>query len=630
MIRVFDIECDELLDKVTKIHCLSYYEMETGISKSFTNYEDIKALFKENHIWVGHNIIKYDFLVLKKLLDIKIPEFCIDTLPISWYLYPERRKHGLEEYGEELGVNKPKIGDWSNLSQEDYVHRCQEDVKINTLLWKKQKTFLDSIYQDKLAVRKFLEYLHFKMDCIREQEEIGLQLDTEYCSSNLDTLESEKESKVQELEKAMPKVPVKKTKKYQNAAIDPSGNVFTKGDLFYEAVKYDSKLVVEHEISKIIDWNDPNSSSSKQIKDWLYSLGWVPEHIKHVRDKKTNETKKIPQIASKEGARDGTGDICESIKKLYSKEPKLEILEGLSVVSHRVAILHKFLEDQKEGILYPSAAGLANTLRLKHKVIVNLPAVEKKYGKIVRGCIIAKPGNALCNSDLTNIEDRTKRHYIYKYDPKYVEDMNTPGYDAHLNIATLAGFMTEDDVEFYKNFDKSKEDKERYSKLKAIRNKSKIANFSCTYKIGADALARNSGLKLKEAKKLLATYWQRNKAILQIEEDTKIRTVEGTQWLFNPTSGFWYSLRNDKDKFSTLNQSTAVYCFDTWLKHCRKAGIKVGLQYHDEMVIDTPKGKEDYIKNIINKAMELTNEELKLNVQMGCSVEFGHRYSEVH
>ena len=93
---------------------------------------------------------------------------------------------------------------------------------------------------------------------------------------------------------------------------------------------------------------------------------------------------------------------------------------------------------------------------MKHSVIVNLPGVDKKYGGDIRNCLIANDNEELCGSDLSNIEDRTKRHYIYDYDPQYVEEMNIEGYDAHLSIAILAGSMTEDEAEFYKWYEKEK------------------------------------------------------------------------------------------------------------------------------------------------------------------------------
>ena len=613
--RIFDIECDHLLEEVTKIHCVSYYDTETEESVSVSDYEQIRELFKEETIWVGHNIARFDFPVLKKILGIEAPKWAIDTLGLSWYLFPEEKKHGLEEWGDKLGIKKPVIEDWGEGNIENIIIRCEEDVKINTALWNKFKKTLDILYS-KERFEEFLQYIWFKLDCVREQEEIGIKLDLEKCTELLESWEREKEEKVRELEEVMPQIPIYRVKTVPKAITKKDGTFSKQGELWYELMKEEGGEEEEIKEIKILrGYKPPNANSHDQIKEWLYSLGWKPGHIKHVRDKKKNTTKQIPQIASKEGG----GDICNSIKELFEKEPKLALLEGLSVISHRIALIKGFIKDQKEGRIFPSMAGLTNTLRLKHKTVVNLPAVEKLYGKEVRGMLLADEENVLCGADLTNIEDRTKRHYIYKYDPQYVEDMNVPGYDAHLEIAVLAGFLTQEQA------DAHKEGRESY---KAIRNKAKITNFSATYKIGADALSRNANIPLKEARKLLAIYWERNKAILSVEKECLITEAGGKRWLLNPISGFWYSLRADKDKFSTLNQGTAVYCFDVWLKYIREQGIKIALQYHDEILFNTKDKVETEI--IINKAIELTNEQLQLNVPVGCSVQFGENYANVH
>jgi hypothetical protein len=215
--------------------------------------------------------------------------------------------------------------------------------------------------------------------------------------------------------------------------------------------------------------------------------------------------------------------------------------------------------------------------------------------------------------------------------------MNVPGYDAHLEIAVLAGFITNEDVEFFKKYDKeskkedfspSQEDKKRFSSLKIIRTKSKIVNFSATYKVGLKTLIRNSGMKAEEAKRTLDTFWERNKAILQIERNLKIRHIDGKMWLQNPTNMFWYSLRNEKDKFSTLNQGTAVYVFDIWIGFMRRMGIKIAYQCHDEVMFNTK--KKEKTKEMIKDSMQMVNNLLKLNIEVGCSVDFGKNYAEIH
>ena len=121
---VFDIETNGLIDEVTKIHCLSYAIYTDNIlirAGCITNIEDIPSFIKEQNILVGHNIIRYDVPVLEKILGIKITSRLIDTLALSWYLYPSRVKHGLEGFGEEFGVLKPVIKDWSNLSIEEWL-----------------------------------------------------------------------------------------------------------------------------------------------------------------------------------------------------------------------------------------------------------------------------------------------------------------------------------------------------------------------------------------------------------------------------------------------------------------------------------------------------------------------------
>lgn len=633
---VADIETDGF--KATKIHCLSYCNPEDGIVHSITDYKEMRQLvMREDVTFVIHNGIRYDKPTLQRILDVVIRAKIIDSLPLSWYLFPSRKSHGLEAWGVEFGVPKPKITDWSNLTVEEYIYRCEEDVKINTKLWDKELKYLKNLYDyDNRAINRLTSYFQFKMECVREQEELGLKLDIESCKASLARLEIIKEEKLSELKKVMPKVPIIKKKIYKDVSVDKDGNISQKGDLFFVAGKVEDKVV-----ETITGYKEPKPTSPKQIKDWLYSFGWVPEHIKHQRNKKTGVVKQIPQVSSKDAAREGTGEICPSIKKLFKKEPKLELLDGLSVASHRIGLFKGFLKDAENGRLYASMVGLTNTLRLQHKVIVNLPAITKKYGEEVRKCIISDDGYVLCGSDLSNIEDRTKRHYIYDYDPKYVEDMNTPGYDAHLELGILAGFLTQEDADFYKKFEKDKEilkkefrasdeEQARFKKLKGIRNKSKITNFSATYKVGAATLSRNSGMKKKEAKALLEIYWKRNKAILQVENSLQIKQIGDQKWLLNPVSGYWYSLRADKDKFSTLNQGTAVYCFDIWITYMRQLGLKIAMQYHDEVLFNVKEGEQEKTLEIIAEAMRLTNEKLKLNIEVGCGTQWGHNYAETH
>lgn len=617
MTYVFDIECDAL--HATRMHCFSRCLEDGSDMVTYRTLEEVVEFLSQKDLTlVGHNIIRYDIPTIERLTGKKVKARLIDTLPISWYLETNRAKHGLESYGEDFGIPKPKIDDWENLTFEEYKHRCEEDVKINTILWKKQRMLLNQLYDgDDVTFVAFVAYLSFKMDCVREQEQVGVALDKELCQTTLTTLEQEKALKMEELKAAMPKVPITAKRKVPKVLYKADGALSARGKEWF-ALLEEMKLPIEtEEVEVIREYEEPNPNSTDQLKKWLYGLGWVPEHLKYVRDKEKGTVRQIPQIASKQGG----GEICDSVKRLIEKEPSLKVLEGLSVLSHRIALFKGFLENEKDGRLYATCSGLTNTLRLQHSVIVNLPGVDRKYGKEIRGCLKADENSVMCGSDLSGIEDNTKRHYIYKFDPKYVEEMNKPDYDPHLEIAMLAGFLTPDQVQAHKD------GKENH---KAVRQKGKMVNFSATYKVGAETLSRNSGMSLEESKKLLRIYWERNNAILKVEQELLVKTIQGNRWLKNPISGFWYSLRSEKDRFSTLNQGSAVFVFDVWIMHMRSLGIRICLQMHDEVLFNLKSSLEDDVRRKIEQAMEMTNNQLKLNVKIGCSVQFGHSYSDCH
>lgn len=143
---IFDIEADNLLQSITKIHCLSYSSADGGHRQTLYTARGMEDFLSQPYIFIGHYIVGYDFKALKKIYDIPTPKHYIDTLAWSWYLSPDRPEHGLESYGVEFGVPKPPVSDWQNLSIEEYTHRCETDVEINRLMYLKYKVKMQEIY----------------------------------------------------------------------------------------------------------------------------------------------------------------------------------------------------------------------------------------------------------------------------------------------------------------------------------------------------------------------------------------------------------------------------------------------------------------------------------------------------
>ena len=144
---VFDIETDGLLDSLTKLHVFSW-KYNSDIIKSTNDPEVIREVMTQpDTLYIGHNIIQFDLPALRKLgiVDVSWTK-CADTLGLSWCLFPDRQKHGLGPWGDDLGVEKPEVEDWVNPTYEQMCHRCESDVAINHLLWVKIKEKLNELY----------------------------------------------------------------------------------------------------------------------------------------------------------------------------------------------------------------------------------------------------------------------------------------------------------------------------------------------------------------------------------------------------------------------------------------------------------------------------------------------------
>ena len=612
-IRVFDIETNGFTP--TKIHCIAF-QTSSGLS-DIVDYSSMRTFFKETDVLVGHNIVRFDIPAVERLLGIKVKAQLVDTLALSWYLFPNMKIHKLEVWGVELGVAKPEVTDWDNLSEEEYIHRCREDVKINTLLWHKCWDYLHKLYSgDETRIWNLIKYLSFKLDCIREQEELGWDADEPLISSTLEEYLEEYEGKMELLADAMPPKTLYQTKTIPAKPLKKDGSLSAAGASWLKMLETEGlPISTKGPVQIIKGFERANPSSHKQLKAWFSTMGWVPETFKYVKEKDFKE-RAVPQVSLPNGK-----GLCGSIKKLYPKAPALELLDGIFILQHRLGMLKGFQRDMKEGKLVATVNGLTNTLRFKHMGLVNLPKSHLQYSKNIRGSLVAPEGYELCGSDMSSLEDRTKQHYIYPYDPDYVNSMLAEDFDPHLDIAELAGMLTTSQVSAHKSklADYSKE-----------RSWAKTTNYCATYGGSGKAVHRQTSLTVKEGNSLIKIYWERNWAIKKVAEDAIVKTVNEQTWVWNPVSKFWYSLRFEKDIFSTLNQSTGAYCFDVFVGNLRRNGIKMIGQFHDEVIFLSKTGQQTESTRVLRGAIDKANDILKLNRELDIGIEFGENYAEVH
>lgn len=687
---VADIEADALLDDATKIHVLSY-EMQAGGEGSFPEYERIEKFFKY-HIdkkipIVMHNGIGYDVPLVEKLLGLDLSEvMLIDTLSVSWYLNTDRMMHGLDSFFADYGIAKPKIEDWSGLTYEEYRYRCEEDVKINKALWEDLKERLESLYskvkyavdsgladgrrmsEDEVCyidqykqsssvddyVDRILTFLMFKADCARLKEKTRFKTDVPALESLIEDLSERTEAARIELESVMPQVPQYTKKSRPAKPFKKDGSKSATGLAWDEEL---SKVGIADEHGNVMvkqldvdtlqilkGYEPPNINGHQQIKDFLFSKGWKPRSFKFVKDEEAQQKwadsgfkphlkpkpRAIPQI-SVEG--DEGKELCPSVIELAESVPEIMAYAKYTTIKHRLDMCKGFKRDLREGgYLCARVGGYTNTLREQHRELVNLPSVKKPLGKEIRGLLIAPKGFILLGSDMSALEDRVKHHFMLAHDPEYVKTMMTADYDPHLTTALASGLITVTDFQNYMSGKKE-------SHVVAARAIGKSTNYAAVYGSGAETLARTSGMSVAQAKVSLEGYWKLNWSVKAIADEQCVITDDlGKTWLVNPVNGFAYSLRGEKDRFSTLCQGTGSYFFDIWCDKMlegmfNKFGVKrLSAQFHDEFVQcfkDTEENKQA-MKAITNGAIAEINEQYFLRRGLGCDVQFGYRYSDIH
>jgi len=689
---VFDTEGDGLLDIISKFHVLCC-ELSNGVKTSIKgdDVERIKKFFKyhiDNEIpVVAHFAVFFDIPAVEKVLGIDLSKLMvIDTVAVSWYLNVNRNTHGLDSFFEDYGIAKPKVDDWEGLTYEEYENRCVEDVKINVALWEDLKERLISMYtktkemidnglvdglrtsKDEFCyldqykgtstvdqyIDRILTFLMFKLDCARLQEVTRFKVDVELLEKQIEDLDGKIESSKEELVVVMPKIPKyskrnKPAEPYKkngelsvsgtnwNALTDKIGILNEDGD---EVVRRVSETCLE----ELVGYKEPNVNSPMQLKDWFFSLGWVPKTFKYVKDKEAQQIwvdsgfqkklkpkpRLIPQInmEGEEGK-----ELCDSILELAEDVPEILAYSKYSMIKHRLDTLKGFLREMDEdGYLKARIGGFTNTLRVKHRELVNLVGVDKPYGEYIRGVLTCAEDEILLGTDLSSLEDRVKHHFMIVHDPDYVETMLEEDFDPHILMAFSSGMITEQE---YLDFKKGI----KPDHVKAARKAGKSTNYASVYNAGAETIARSAGVSTAEGKRLHEGYWKLNWAVKTIaEEQCVITDKKGLSWLINPINGFCYSLRKESDKFSTLCQGTGSFFFDMWVDNMleeqqRRYGKKtLSGSWHDEFVLclkDSIRNR-GIVEGMVIDAIHKVNETFRLRRDLGCDVQFGKRYSEIH
>lgn len=517
-------------------------------------------------------------------------------------------------------------------------------------------------------IGRTIGYICSVAEVVAKQEDTGWHIDKDFLIGHLTKLEELAESSKVKLESVMPSIPDYRARKQPAKPFKKDGTLSASGERWENLKRVlINKEKDEHgnllarvvnlgEIEELVGYKPPNINSNDQIKNFLFSKGWKPKTIKFVRDQKdfTDWLRKRPNDGashsewkvwqeSKPSERQvpqikNGGDLCESIEELAEIVPEVSVLEEYSVITHRIGVLKGILESMdSQGKVKAGAHGLASSLRLQHrKPIVNLPASDRPHAEGIRGSLIAKDGMVLLGSDLSSLEDRVKVGLMMPHDPELAEAMSKPTFCPHITQAVAMGLITKEQGERYVN--KTLPDDE-LNIVSGIRSDAKPVVYLSAYGGTYKALARQTGWDDQRCKDAIESYWETNWSLKAIaDEQVVVQDEKGGNWIVHPLNGIPVSLRSEKDRFNAVAQSAGSFYHFNWIFNTLKmqedlwGRSTITANMHDEIILcfkDDEKVKEVF-KSIVNSALEKVNNTYKMRRELGCDIQFGKRYSEIH
>ena len=402
---VYDIECDGL--NPTQIFCIVAINPDTGQVYKFRPGEIQNGLnlLKSAECLIGHNIIGFDNLVIEKLHGIKLNEKkCYDTWIMSQVLnYRRPHKHGLAAWGAVLGYRKLDFHEFDHYSEEMMTY-CVRDVKLNLEVYKHLMTEATTLINKNPLIK---EGLRIEMEVAKfeaETRRIGWKFDKEQALilhkrllSRMNEIESKIEPQLPPITKYIDKVP--KTPKYNKSGTYNAVTARILSEYLGRKVETTDTHVwpagKEFQRTEIVKATMGNMT---QVKEWLYSIGWVPDDWK-MEKTPFGWNKGSPKLTS------------SSLEKLG--EPGL-LLDEWTTLRSRKGVLEGWLrETEADGRLHGRMwIEGTPTFRCRHEVIANLPAVDAPYGKELRSLLVADDGYKVVGADSSGNQFRSLAHYV--------------------------------------------------------------------------------------------------------------------------------------------------------------------------------------------------------------------------
>lgn len=555
----FDMEADNFYLQSQKVWIIHFKSLDKQRELSLYPFrqgkEECKRLFMDWHnsfgdcpTVVSYNGIGYDHWMLWKHLDIAFhigkggndwldfKHKCkiVDLYVLSQFLSPDRPRHSLASWGEELHNSKIDFHDFSKYSEEMRIY-CEQDVALTIDVYNHLRKVAGHMYsQMSKAGASFAsasKALHKDYYLYSAQAYTGILFDKKAAEKLIAEIDVEMDEIEREV---LPQLPPRKLKEGEKKLYTMPQKPYRKdGTLSAIMEKWIEKHEgVQRENGKwefygkeydivggqLLDIQLPMEiKDGDDIKEWFMQRSWKPsmwnfkrdERGKPMRDAKGEVITTSPKI--QEG-----GKICPNLLKLDGELPK-RIVRFLSL-RNRKSVVTGWLNNWRlefDGRLSAEISGYTPTFRVKHSCITNLPKASPEVvkGYEMRSLFIVDKGMKYVSADAAALENRTVADYTFKHDNGKFADL-VLNRDSHSYNATI--FFPKETAMFdIESPDFDKDD----PKFKPWRNKAKTGAYSLAYGASVKKFTKSLDLTEQAGKVAYENYWNANEGLKKFKEE---------------------------------------------------------------------------------------------------------------
>lgn len=623
---VCDIETDSL--NPTLIWCIVAQDIETGEWYEFWR-PDIDAAERSRFVdfaarvdlWIGHNWLSFDYptLVVFGLLEVGL-QCILDTLVVSRVLnYPIDGGHSLESWGNRLKLSKPHIDNFATVNKEEILHRCREDVKINTALYNWFRKWIDSpSWQSAIAAEHKIAVLCDKL------EHNGFYFNKEDADVLYEELCVLEAGLLRELQSAFPptKVLVREYIPRLNLDGTIARNSVPKGTTDFTCFTPGVPFPVYR-------YEEFNPGSPKQVVERLNEAGWSPtaKTKGHVEADKSKDT---PKERLEEYRRTGWKVNEENLETLSEDAPAAahKLVQWL-LINNRKSRLEEWFNAYNVAThrIHGKFLGIgAWTHRMAHQApnMGNVPSVDskyngkelkdlaKKFGIRLRSLWTVPSGRALIGVDADSIQLRVLAHYMN--DTAFTEALLTgdkdKGTDAHTLNALKLGFD------------------------KSYRAKAKTFIYAFLLGAGVAKVATILGISIPEAKERVELFIKSYPGLYELKReiiprDAKRGYFVGFDGRLVPCNSEHLMLAGylQNGESCVMKHSTIA-----WSEQADAERLDYLLvnYVHDEWDTEVEPEQADYLANMQCVSIKTTGEKFGLNCPMAGSIKKGFNWYDVH